>query len=164
MLIGKRSSQSILKWIPTSVKTFDAAKHCLANYTALAFLVPDGTFSLVTDASDDAAGAVIQQEIDGIIQPLGFFLRAFSRTARKYSPFDRELTAILMALKHFRYYLKSRNFTIYTDQKPIVAVIQSEADRENTRQVRQLAYISEFTTDIRHLPSTSNVVADALPC
>ena len=68
-----------------------------------------------------------------------------------------------MALKHFCYYLDSRNFTIYIDEKPIVDAIQSEADHENARQVRQLAYISEFTTDIRHLSCTSNVVTDALP-
>ena len=67
-----------------------------------------------------------------------------------------------MALEHFRYFLESRNFTIYTDQKPIVTAIQSEADRDNARQARQLVYISKFTTDIRHLPDTSNVVADAL--
>ena len=53
-----------------------------------------------------------------------------------------------MALKHFRYFLESRNFRIHTDQKPIVAAIQSEADCENVREARQLAYISEFTTDI----------------
>ena len=123
MLKGKRSSQAILKWTPTLFEAFDAAKNCLANYTALAFPVPDATISLVTDASDDAAGAVLQQEIDGVIQPLGFFSRVFSRTERKYSVFDRELTAIVMALKHFRYFLESRNFTTYTDQKPIVAAI-----------------------------------------
>ena len=40
MLKGKRSSQAILKWTPTLIEAFDAAKNCLANYTALAFPVP----------------------------------------------------------------------------------------------------------------------------
>ena len=73
MLKEKRSSQAILKWTPTLIEAFDAAKNCLANYTALAFPEPDVTISLVADASDDAAGAVLQQKIDGVIQPLGFF-------------------------------------------------------------------------------------------
>ena len=81
----------------------------------------------LTNASNDAAGAALQLEIDGVIQPLGFFSRIFSRTERKYAALDRELTAIVMALKHFRYILKSRNFTIYTDQKPIVAALNSES-------------------------------------
>ena len=51
MLKAKRSSHSILKWTPTLVETFHAAKHCLANYTALAFPVSDVKILLVTDAS-----------------------------------------------------------------------------------------------------------------
>ena len=162
MIKGKRSSQSLLKWTPELVKSFEGAKDCLANYTALAFPAPHANISLVTDASNDAAGAVLQQEIDGVVQPLGFFSRIFSRTERKYAAFDKELTAIVMALKHFRYILESRNFTIYTDHKPIVAALNYESDRENARQARQLAYISEFTTDVRHLPGTSNIVDDTL--
>jgi hypothetical protein len=33
---------------------------------------------------------------------------------------------------------------------------------QSARQQRHLAYISEFTTDIRHTPGSENVVADAL--
>ena len=36
------------------------------------------------------------------------------------------------------------------------------ADRDNARQARQFAYVSEYTTDIQHLSGTSNIVADAL--
>ena len=49
---------------------------------------------------------------------------------------------------------------MYTDQKPIAAALNFESDRENARQAHQIAYISEFTTDIRHLPVTSNIAAD----
>ena len=162
MIKGKRSSQSLLKWTPKLVKSFEGAKDCLENYTALAFPAPHANISLVTDAGTDAAGTVLQQEIDGVVQPLGFFSRIFSRTERKHAAFDKELTVIVMTLKHFRYFLESRNFTIYTDHKPIVAAFNSESDRENARQARQLAYISEFTTDVRHIPGTSNIVADTL--
>ena len=148
MIKGKQSSQSLLKWTPELIKSFEDAKDCLANYTALAFPAPNANISLVTDASNDAAGTVLQQEIDGIIQLLGFFSRIFSCIERKYAAFDKELTVIVMALKHFRYILESRNFTIYTDHKLIVAALNSESDCENTRQAHQLTYISDFTTDV----------------
>ena len=92
------------------------------------------------------------------------FFDAFSRELNvNILAFNRKLTAVVMALQHFCYFVESRNFTIYTDPKPIVTAIQSEADSENALQAGQLAYISEFTTDIRYfLPGTSNVVADAL--
>ena len=160
---GKRYSRSAIKWTSDLKKAFEASKDCLANFTALTFPAPNAKISLVTDASDDVAGAVLQQEVDNNIQPLGFFSKVFSRIERKYSAFDRELTAIVKALKHFRYFLEGREFTIYTDHKPIIDALLSEADRDNARQARQLAYVSEYTTDIQHLSGTSNIVADALP-
>ena len=110
---------------PEEIEAFDAAKNYLANYTALAFPVLDPTISLVSDTNDDAAETVLQQELDGSIEPFGFFSRVFSRTERKYFAFDRKSTAIIMTFKPFRYFLESRNFTIYTDQKAIKAAIHS---------------------------------------
>ena len=159
---GKRYSRSVIKWTSDLKKAFEASKGCLANFTALTFPAPNAKISIVTDASDDAAGAVLQQEVDNNIQPLGFFSEVFSRIERKYSAFDRELTAIVKAMKHFRYFLEGREFTIYTDHKPIIDALLSEADRDNAGQARQLAYVSEYTTQIQHLSGTSNIVADAL--
>ena len=103
---GKHNLQLLLKWTPELVKSVKGAKDCLKNYTALAFPAPHANISLVTDASNDAADAVLQQEIDGVVQPLGFFSRIFFRTERKYAAFERKITAIVKALKHFRYFLK----------------------------------------------------------
>ena len=58
MIEGKRSLQSLLKWTPELIKSFEGAKDCLENYTAFAFRAPHANISLVTDASNDAAGAV----------------------------------------------------------------------------------------------------------
>ena len=162
MIKGKRYSQSMLKWTDELKKAFEASKDFLENFTALTFPAPNAKISLVTDASDDAAGAVLQQEVNNNIQPLGFFSKVFSRIERKYSAFDRELTAIVKALKHFRYFLEGREFTIYTDHKTIIDDSISEADCDNARQAGQLAYVSKYPTDIQHLSGTSNIVADAL--
>ena len=75
--------------------------------------------------------------------------------------FDRELLAIYLSIKHFRYFLEGRQFTIYTDHMPLTTAIASATDR-SPRQARHLSYIAEFTTDVSHVPGKSNVVADAL--
>ena len=114
MIKGKRYSRSAIKWTSELKKAFEASKDCLANFTALTFPAPNAKISLVTDASDDAAGVVLQQEVGNDIQPLGFFSKVFSRIERKYLTFDRELTAIVKALKHFRYFLEGQEFTLTT--------------------------------------------------
>ena len=58
--------------------------------------------------------------------------------------------------------LEGRTFRIYTDQKPLTSAFLKARDPVSNRQRQQLAVISEFATDIAHVPGLENVVADAL--
>ena len=118
----------------------------------------------MTDASDVAVGATLQQEVDGHKRPLGFFSKSLdlSRAQRNYSTFDRELVAIYLSLKHSRYFMEGRPFTIYTDHAPLTHTISSPLKDAPGRRLRQLQFISELTTDIQHVKGTDNVVADLL--
>ena len=78
-----------------------------------------------------------------------------------YHTFGRELLAVFRAIRHFRYFLEGRQFCVFTDHKPLCSSI-FVSDRHSPREQRQLAFISEFTTDLRHLPGSQNTVADAL--
>ena len=93
---------------------------------------------------------------------LGFFSAKLSGTELKYSTFDRELLAAHSSIRHFRYLLESRQFELWTDHKPLVAALNRVSPLWTPRQQRQLAYIAEFTSNIRHVPGKDNVVADAL--
>ena len=54
------------------------------------------------------------------------------------------------------------NFFVNTDHKPLTYVMNSTTERSSLRQTRHLAYIAEFTTDIRYVKGKTNFVADAL--
>ena len=58
--------------------------------------------------------------------------------------------------------LEGRIFTVYTDHKPLVHAMLKETEPWSARQQRHLSFISEFTTDIQHIPGKDNVVADCL--
>jgi transposase InsO family protein len=58
--------------------------------------------------------------------------------------------------------LEGRAFTIYTDHKPLTYAVGRTSDPWTGRQARQLAYIAEFTSDIRHIAGKENTIADAL--
>jgi len=58
--------------------------------------------------------------------------------------------------------LEARSFTAFTDHKPLTCAFAKTADPWSPRQQRHLAYISEFTTDVRHIAGKDNTVADAL--
>ena len=49
-----------------------------------------------------------------------------------------------------------------SDHKPLSFALQCLTDAWSARQQRQLSYIAEFTSDVRHVAGKANVVADAL--
>nr|VZI35905.1 unnamed protein product [Spirometra erinaceieuropaei] len=116
----------------------------------------------MVDASTVAVGAVLQQHINNSTRPLAFFSKKLSPAETRYSTFGRELLAIYLAVKHFRHFLEGRDFTIFTDHKPLTFAIRSHSDKYSPREISHLDYISQFTTDIRHIDGPKNVVADML--
>ena len=96
------------------------------------------------------------------VAPDRLFLRKLTQAERTYSAFDRELLGIFVAIKHFRAYLDARIFTVWTDHRPLTFALDQKGERPSSRQARALSFISEFTSDIRHIRGDTNLVADAL--
>lgn len=94
--------------------------------------------------------------------PLAFFSRKLSPAEINYSTFGRELLAVYASIRHFRYFVEGREFHIYTDHKPLCYSLSSSGNRHSPREIRQLSFISEFTTDLRHVAGVDNAVADTL--
>lgn len=159
---NKKNDRSQLKWSEQSITAFNQCKAELANATLLAHPAKNAELSLYVDASDIAAGGALHQIIDGELQPLGFFSKKFDRAQLRYSTYDRELTAMYLAVRHFKFMLQGRKSHIYTDHKPITYAFTQKLDKANDRQARQLDYIGQLTTDIRHVKGQENVAADLL--
>jgi hypothetical protein len=58
--------------------------------------------------------------------------------------------------------LEGRRFIIFTDHKPLMYTLRRSSDPWTARQCRQLTYIPEYTSNLRHIAGTSNIVADML--
>jgi cleavage and polyadenylation specificity factor subunit 1 len=158
----KKGRGKAFVWSDEAESAFVKSKELLAESTLLVFPVREATTSLTVDASGLAVGGALHQEIDGKLQPIAFFSRGLSESEKKYSAFDRELLAMYLSVRHFRHFLEARPFHILTDQKPLIHAFKSSMNRASARQTRHLSYISEFTTDIRHIKGVENVVADCL--
>ena len=151
-----------LSWTEQSDTAFAESKRILANATLLVHPDPLAPLSVTCDASDFAVGGVLQQCVNDIWQPLSFFSKKLSPAETRYSAFDRELLAVYASIRHFRHNLEGRDFFVNTDHKPLIYVMNSTTERPSLRQSRHLAYIAEFTTDIRYVKGETNYVADAL--
>lgn len=162
LLSGTVKSSDSVHLTGDMLAAFKQCKDSLADATLLAHPDCQADLALVTDASNSAMGAVLQQFKSGIWEPLAFFSRRFSPSQQKYSPYDRELLAIYESIKYFRHMLEARHFVISTDHKPLSYAFSERKANCSPRQFRHLDYISQFTTDIKHISGKDNVVADPL--
>nr|VZH99555.1 unnamed protein product [Spirometra erinaceieuropaei] len=151
-----------LKLTGEALTAFERIKNFLAKATLLTHPAPEAQLSLMVDALAVSVGTVLQQHLAGPTRPLAFFSKMLLPDETRYGTFGRELLAIYLAVKHIRHYLEGRDFTVFTDHKPLTFALHSHSDKYNLREIAHLDYISQFTTDIRHIDGTKNEVADML--
>lgn len=158
----KKNDLTPIIWTNEAIESFTKTKEELINAAQLEY--PDEKFplALFTDASDNAMGAVIQQLQDNHWKPIGFFSKKLNNAQKSYSAYDKELLAIYTSIKHFKYLLEARNFTIFTDHKPLTFAFKQNNEKASPRQNRQLQFISEFCTNIQYIKGQDNIVADTL--
>ena len=153
----------VIEWTPEALTAFDEVKTALADATLLAHPIEGATLMLYTDSSSTVAAATLKQEFNGQATPLGFFSRRFNPAQMKYSTFTQELLSAKMAIHHFAFYLKGREFILYTDCQAIVQIIKKKSlDNLSALNYRLLIFILENTDDVRHIPGDRNTTADAL--
>lgn len=139
---------------------FEKCKELLINAPLLQY--PDFTkpFVLTTDASDFALGAVLSQGPIGSDKPIAYASRTLNSTEARYSTIEKELLAIVWAVKHFRPYLYGNKFIIYTDHRPL-AWLDSLKD-PNSKLTRYKLRLGEYDFKVVHKNGKQNTNADAL--
>ena len=148
------------EWNEDREKSFQELKQHLTSAPVL--LLPDPTkpFSVAADASDLAIGAVLSQNQGKGEQPVAYESRKLSPAEINYPIHEKELLAIVHALKLWRPYLEGTKFTVITDHASL-EFIKSQSNLSR-RQARWLEVLQFMDFDIKYKPGKTNVVADAL--
>lgn len=142
------------KWAAATTQAFEALKRAMITIPTLA--LPDFTVSFVieTDASGTGLGSVLTQKQ----RPLVFFSQQLSPQARMKSVYERELMAIVLAIKKWHHYLLGHKFIVCTDQQALKHLLEQ---REIASQYKKwLTKILGYDFEIQY--GTLNKAADAL--
>jgi hypothetical protein len=126
----------IIRWSEELQEAFEAAKKAVAGAMLLSHPQANAEVSLATDASNSHVGAVLQQRQGNVWAPLAFFSKKLNSAQKNYSTFDRELLAIVMAIRHFHFFFEGRVFTVYTDHKPLTTALHRVTPPVSARQQR----------------------------
>lgn len=92
-----------------------------------------------------------------------FLFQSAKRRAKELQPILPRTSCRLWSSQALSFFLEGLpNFTIFTEHIPLIGALHKKSDVHSPRQQRQLSFIAEFTSDIRHIKGMDNSMADML--
>ncbi|KAL4156031.1 hypothetical protein QTP88_000066 [Uroleucon formosanum] len=147
-------------WSDSCEDSFLFFKNILTNEPILQHPDFDRPFIVTTDASNTAIGAILSQGKVGTDLPITYASRTLNKAEKNYNTTEKELLAIVWAVKQFRPYLYGRKFTVVTDHKPLTWLFGVKDP--GARLVRWRLQLEEFDYNVIYKPGTQNTNSDAL--
>jgi len=155
-----KSAPSRLVWTEEGERAFNCIKEMLCSCCSLCIPLPEDKFSVVSDASGLGVGGVLQVWREDSWEAAAFFSRQLRGAEKRYSATELEALALVETITHFSYYLYGKEFSAFTDHKPLLQLKTS--DRLNAR-LRRMAYkLQPWLVTIRYIEGERNGLADAL--
>ncbi|KAI3736778.1 hypothetical protein L2E82_26765 [Cichorium intybus] len=143
-------------WTSKQDKAFELLKNKLCEAPILS--LPEGTedFAVYSDASGLGIECVLTQR--GKV--IAYASRQLKEHELNYPTHDKELAAVIHALKIWRHYLYGTQCKLFTDHQSLQYLF-SQKDL-NARQRRWIEVFKDYDCEILYHPGKANIVADAL--
>ncbi|XP_046417438.1 uncharacterized protein K02A2.6-like [Neodiprion fabricii] len=121
---------------------------------------------LSADASPHGTRAVLAHELpDQRQKAIAFSSKTLNKTQRHYAQLDREVLALVQAVKHFHQYIAGRSFKLITDHKPLLGIFDNKKknpDMISPKLNRYEMIPSAYDYDLIYLPAKKHGNADIL--
>ncbi|RVW78323.1 Retrovirus-related Pol polyprotein from transposon 17.6 [Vitis vinifera] len=131
-------------WTEGSNQAFMALKQAMITAPVLALPNFSKEFIIETDASGQGIGAVLMQEG----HPIAYISKALSDRFQTLSTYEKEMLAILMAIKKWESYLVDRHFVIKTDHQSLKYLLEQRVTTPT--QQAWVAKLMQYDYEIRY--------------
>lgn len=165
LLVGipKGEKKAPVAWSTECEESFKALKEALVQAPILAFADFTLPFRVYTDASLTGLGAVLAQIQEGKERVIAYASRSLhpaERNDANYNSFKLELLALKWAITDkFKDFLWGAQFTVFTDNNPLVHLQSAKLGAVEQRWAAQLA---NYQFDVKYRPGNENANADVL--
>ena len=152
-------------WTEECQTGFEYLRTCLTESPILKYPDPHKRYVVFTDASDQAAAAVLTQEYtddDGQIKemPVAYLSAQFNDTQFKWSTVVKEGYAICYAVKKWRHYLEDAEVLLKSDAKSLQKFLKGKTD--NLKLDRWSLELQGRNIQVEHIAGHKNKTADCL--
>ena len=138
---------------------FSLAKEEISKNVTLPYFNPNCSTTLQTNASKKGLGAVLLQNS----KPVMFMSRALTGSESNYQNLERECLATIWGMEKFHYFLYGKEFTLETDQKPLVSIYKKHMVEISPRIQRLIVRSFPYQPfDMQYKKGMEIPLADAL--
>ena len=125
---------------------------------------PDETkpFHLFCDASIDGIGGMLAQYFEGVLYPVAFCSKVFSKTQRNWHVSEQEIFSVIHTVEKWRYLLLQNPFTVYTDHKNLQELFNRAKDFKSGKLYRWAVRLQDFHFLCVYIEGEKNIFADYL--
>ncbi len=152
-------------WTNTHFTAFESVKRLVTSRECLTVIdhnnIGDNQIFVSCDASDFCSGAVLTYgKTPETARPVAFESQQFSGAELNYPVHEKELLAIVRALKKWRVDLLGVPFTVFSDHR----TLENFADQRHLshRQARWQEFLSQYDYKIVYLAGKDNAPVDAM--
>lgn len=145
-------------WDHAQEQSFESIKNVLSQNIALAYFDPDKEVEIEADASKHGLGAVLKQGN----QPVYYASKALTETEQHYAQIEKEMYAILFACERFHQYIYGKHVKVYSDHKPIEAIMRKPLHLAPARLQRMMLRLRKYTLTIQFQPGHLMYISDTL--
>ena len=157
------STKKTWLWGPQQESAFCQIKDELVKPTTLTLYDPSTDVKISADASSFGLGAVLLQWSQDDWKPVAYTSRSMTQTERRYAQIEKEALAITWACQRFSDYVLGHKFTIESDHKPLIPILNTKnLDSLPPRVVRFHLRLAKFDYVVKHVPGKVLYTADAL--
>lgn len=148
-------------WKPEHTDAFNLLKRKLTSAPILVFPDFSKPFVLSVDASDAAIGYVLGQiNSQGLENVIAYGGRALRDQEKRWHINHKERLALIEAIKTFKAYLTSAEFTVFTDN---ITVRWLDTNKDALGRLGRWAlFLQQYKFKIQHRPGTKNQNADCV--
>jgi transposase InsO family protein len=146
------------EWTHEHMQALRAIQDELTSEKVLFIFDPQLPVQIATDASGTGLGAVLMQKG----RPVLFAARSLTPAEVNYSIIEKELLAVVFALRRFHFYTLGRPIEILTDHQPLLGAARNALLRENPRLDRLFDQIIAYDLKWTYVPGRTNFLPDYL--
>ena len=143
-------------WTLEAANAFQILKEAVSNPPVLALPNFSKPFTVECDASGVGLGVVLMQDH----RLIAFHSQALKGNKLSLSTYEKELLALIMAVKKWRPYLLGRPFVIKTDHQSLKYLLEQRVG--TPAQQRWITKLLGYAFIVEYKKGKENVVADAL--